>query len=29
MVRREPQFGNQTDAAAAGNRKLRAEAERG
>ena len=29
MVRREPQFGNQMDAAAAGNRKHRAQAERG
>ena len=28
MVRREPQFGNQMDAAAAGNRKHRAQAER-
>ena len=29
MVRREPQFGNQMDAAAAGNRKHRRQAERG
>ena len=28
MVRREPQFGNQMDAAVAGNRKHRAQAER-